>query len=33
MIADIIHDKKLNSTVPELFIRGRKLIISLVFNT
>ena len=30
-IADMIHNKKLNSIVPELFIRGRKLNISLVF--
>ena len=33
MIADIINNKKLNSTVTELFIRGRTLIISLVFIT
>ena len=33
MIADMIHNKKLNSTVTELFIRGRKLNISLVFTT
>ena len=33
MIADMIHNKKLNSTVTELFIRGRKLNISLVFIT
>ena len=33
MIADMIHNKKLNSIVPELFIRGRKLNISLVFIT
>ena len=33
MIADIIHTKKLNSMVTELFIRGRKLNISLVFIT
>ena len=33
MIADIIHNKKLNSIVTELFIRGRKLHISLVFIT
>ena len=33
MIADLIHDKKLNSVVTELFIRGRKLNISLVFIT
>ena len=32
-IADMIHNKKLNSIVPELFIRGRKLNISLVFIT
>ena len=31
MIADMIHNKKLNSVVTELFIRGRKLNISLVF--
>ena len=31
MIADMINDKKLNSTVTDLFIRGRKLNISLVF--
>ena len=31
MIADKIHSKKLNSIVTELFIRGRKLNISLVF--
>ena len=29
MIADVIHNKKLNSIVIELFIRGRKLNISL----
>ena len=33
MIADIIKNKKLNSIVTELFIRGRKLNISLVFIT
>ena len=33
MIADVIHNKKLNSIVTELFIRGRKLNISLVFIT
>ena len=33
MIADIIHNKKLDSVVTELFIRGRKLNISLVFIT
>ena len=31
MIADIIHNKKLNSIVTELFISDRKLNISLVF--
>ena len=31
IIADIITNKKLNSIVTELFIRGRKLNISLVF--
>ena len=31
MISDIINNKKLNSVVTELFIRGRKLNISLVF--
>ena len=31
MIADMINNKKLNSIVTELFIRGRKLNISLVF--
>ena len=31
MIADLIHNKTLNSIVTELFIRGRKLNISLVF--
>ena len=31
MIADIINNKKLNSVVTELFIRGRKLNISLAF--
>ena len=30
MIADMIHNRKLNSIVIELFIRGRKLNISLV---
>ena len=30
-IAEIIHNKKLNSIVTALFIRGRKLNISLVF--
>ena len=33
MIADLINNKKLNSIVAELFIRGRKLNISLVFIT
>ena len=33
MISDIIKDKKLNSIVTELFIRGRKINISLVFIT
>ena len=33
MIADIIKNKKLNSIVTELFIKGRKLNISLVFIT
>ena len=33
MITDMIHNKKLNSLVTELFIRGRKLNISLVFIT
>ena len=33
MMADIIKNKKLNSIVTELFIRGRKLNISLVFMT
>ena len=33
MIADIIKNKKLNAIVTELFIRGRKLNISIVFIT
>ena len=33
MIADMINNKKLNSVVTELFIRGRKLNLSLVFIT
>ena len=33
MIADMIQNKKLNSIVTELFIRGKKLNISLVFIT
>ena len=33
MIADMINNKNLNSIVTELFIRGRKLNISLVFIT
>ena len=33
MIADMINNKKLNPIVTELFIRGRKLNISIVFIT
>ena len=33
IIADIINNKKLNSIVTQLFIRGRKLNISIVFIT
>ena len=33
MIADMINNKKLNSILTELFIRGKKLNISLVFIT
>ena len=33
MIADMLSNKKLNPTVTELFIRGRKLNVSLVFIT
>ena len=33
MIADIINNKKLNPVVTELFIKGRKLNISIVFIT
>ena len=33
MIADMINNKKLNSALTELFIRGRKLNISLIFIT
>ena len=33
MIADMIKNNKLNPIVTELFIRGRKLNISIVFNT
>ena len=33
MIADMINNKKLNSIITELFIRSRKLNISLVFIT
>ena len=33
MIADMFNNKKLNSIVTELFIRNRKLSISLVFTT
>ena len=31
MIPDMINNKKLNSIITELFIRGRKLTVSLVF--
>ena len=31
MIADMINNKKVNSIITELFIRGRKLNVSLVF--
>ena len=33
MITDMINNEKLNSIVTELFIRGRKINISLVFIT
>ena len=33
IIADMIHNKKLHSAIIELFIRGRKLNISIVFIT
>ena len=33
MVADMINNKKLNSIVTELFIRGRKINISVVFIT
>ena len=33
MITDMIQNKKLNAIVTELFIRGRKLNISLIFIT
>ena len=33
MIADVIQNKKLNPIVTQLFIRGRKLNISIVFIT
>ena len=33
MIADMINNKKLNPVVTELFLRGRKLNISIVFIT
>ena len=33
MIADMIHNKKINSIVTDLFIRGRKMNISIVFIT
>ena len=32
MINDMINSKKLNPIATELFIRGRKLIVSLFFN-
>ena len=32
IIADMINNKKLNSIVTELFVKGRKLNISLVFR-
>ena len=32
MIADMVCNKRLNPIVTELFIRGRRLNISLVFN-
>ena len=32
MIADMIQNKKLNSIVTELFIRGRKLNVSLIIH-
>ena len=33
VIADMLSNKKLNPIVTELFIRSRKLNISLIFNT
>ena len=33
MIANMLSNKKLNPTVTELFIRGKKLYLSLVFIT
>ena len=33
VIADMLSNTKLNPIVPELFIRGRKLIVSLSFMT
>ena len=33
IIADIVNNKKLNSVVTDLFIRGRKLSMSTVFIT
>ena len=33
MVADIVNNEKLNPIVTELFIRGRKLKISIVFIT
>ena len=33
MIADVINNKKQNPMVPELFIKGRKLNIFIVFIT
>ena len=33
MISDLINNKKLNSIVTELFIKGRKINISIVFIT
>ena len=33
MIVDVINNKKLNPVVTELFIRGKKLSISIVFIT
>ena len=33
MVADMIHNKKINPKLTELFIRGRKLNISIAFIT